>query len=65
MQWQKVNEHYIESDQKYRITKGRNISIDAYTYVAHTPDGKFFAFVNSAKEAMQKCDEHNEQRSKK
>lgn len=65
MQWKKVNEHYIESDAGYRITKGRNISIENFTYAAHAPDGKHFAFVPSAKEAMQACEEHNTNRSNK
>ena len=65
MHWKKVNEYFIESDQGYRITKGRDVSIENLTYVAHSPDGKHFAFVPSAKEAMQECDKHFENRSKK
>ncbi len=65
MHWTKVNDYYIESNAGYRITKGRDISMENLTYVAHSPDGKHFAFVTSAKEAMQQCDEHNENRSKK
>lgn len=65
MHWVKINEHYIESDKGYRITKGRDISMENLTYVSHAPDGKFFAFVSSAKEAMKACDDHLEQRSKK
>lgn len=65
MHWRKVNEYYIESDAGYRITKGRDFSMENLTYVAHAPDGKFFAFVPSAKEAMTACDQHLENRSKK
>ncbi|HSX49907.1 MAG TPA: hypothetical protein VLF09_03055 [Cellvibrio sp.] len=56
-----INEHYIESDKGYRITKGRNISMESFTYVAHAPNGKFFAFVSSAKEAVKACEDHFQQ----
>lgn len=65
MHWTKINDYYIESNAGYRITKGRDISMEKLTYVAHAPDGKHFAFVPSAKEATKACDDHFENRSKK
>jgi hypothetical protein len=64
VKWKAVNEYYAESDQGYRITKGRDISVEHFTYVAHAPDGKYFAFVSSKKEAMAACDEHFQQKNR-
>ena len=57
MKWKEVNDHYIESEERYRIPKGRN-EHGGFTYAPHAPDGKPLAYVTSAKEAIQICEEH-------
>lgn len=62
MQWKQVDRHYIESDQKYRIPKGRNEN-GGTTYAPHTPDGKPLAYVSTVDEAKQICETHFHNRS--